>query len=181
MSVPEWLGAPWRELGAVVVSTVLIYATVIAYTRLAGLRSFSKMSSYDFAITVAFGSVIASTAASPSVSVAHGAVALGMLYAVQAAVGLARRRSGAQRIVDNQPRLLMAGSRVLHDNLRAGRISEGDLRARLREANVLDPRHIRAVVMETTGDVVVLHGDPHGPDLDPGLMQDVIGAEELRR
>ena len=36
---------------------------------------------------------------------------------------------------------------------------QGDLIAKLRESNVLDFAEVRAAVLETTGDISVLHGD----------------------
>lgn len=55
------------QLGFVVVSAVLMLAGIIGYVRLIGLRSFSKMSSFDFAVTVAMGSVLAAVALSGSI------------------------------------------------------------------------------------------------------------------
>lgn len=181
MPVYEWLGASGGDLVMVVVSAVAIYVALIVYTRTAGLRSFSKMSSFDFAITVAFGSTMASVAVSPSATLAQGVVGLGALYLLQTAVAALRRRSVvARRAIDNRPRLLMAGTEVLHANLRAARVTEDDLRAKLREANVIDPRQVRAVVMESTGDISVLHAGPDGPDLDPDMLRGVVGSERLR-
>lgn len=51
------------DVGVIVLSTIGIYVAIIIFTRINGLRTFSKMSSFDFAVTVAIGSVIASTAA----------------------------------------------------------------------------------------------------------------------
>lgn len=180
MPVYEWLGASWGDLVMVVVSTVAIYLAVIVYTRLAGLRSFSKMSSFDFAITVAFGSLMATIAVSPTATLSQGVLGLGVLYLLQVGVGALRRRSRFQQLVDNEPRLLMAGTEIIDDNLREARVTEEDLRAKLREANVIDPRQIRAVVMESTGDIAVLHADPEGPELDLDLLQGVIDVEHLR-
>ena len=42
--------------------------------------------------------------------------------------------------------------------MRARRVEEDDLIAKLREANVCDLSDVRAVVLETTGDITVLHG-----------------------
>ena len=50
-------------------------------------------------------------------------------------------------------------------------MTEADLRAKLREANVLAMDEIRAVVMESTGDVSVLHGPPGS--LSRELLRDV--------
>ena len=59
--LPEQLGAGWERLAVVVISGPLVYVSVIALTRLAGVRSLAKMSSFDFAATVAVGSTVAST------------------------------------------------------------------------------------------------------------------------
>ena len=53
MGVLERLGTSGTGLGAVVVSTLAVYAVVVALTRMAGPRSLAKMSSFDFAATVA--------------------------------------------------------------------------------------------------------------------------------
>lgn len=57
----SWLTTTWTDILMVLISTMGIYAALIIFTRFAGLRSFSKLSSFDFAVTVAVGSVIATT------------------------------------------------------------------------------------------------------------------------
>lgn len=173
----EWLGSNWTQAWLVAVSTVGVTVAVIAYTRIAGLRSFSKMSSYDFAITVAFGSIIASVALSSGARLLNGIIALAVLYAFQALVAVARRRGSFSEIIDNVPLLLMAGDQFLHDNLTRARVTEDDIRGKLREANILNYGQIRAVVLEQTGDISVLHGDA---DFDLALLSDVAGTERLR-
>ncbi|MFN2557714.1 MAG: hypothetical protein ABR592_12780 [Nitriliruptorales bacterium] len=55
MEVLSKLGTTWATLLLAVLSTLGIFISTIVYTRITGLRSFSKMSSFDFAITVAVG------------------------------------------------------------------------------------------------------------------------------
>ena len=175
-----WFTTTWTTALLVVLSTLCVYAAVLVLTRLAGLRSFSKLSSFDFAITIAIGAVIASTLVSQKPALLQGAVALASLYGVQIAVAVARRRSAFVRgLVNNDPLLLMNGSEVLNENLRKAHMTRGDLHAKLREANVLDPGEVRAVVMETTGDVTVLHGDPDGTALHPVLLDGVRDAQRF--
>lgn len=159
----------WEQLGLVVVSSALMLVGIIAVVRVIGLRSFSKMSSFDFAVTVATGSLLASVALSQSALV-DGVVAVATLLGVQALIAVGRQRIGLTRVVDNKPLLLMAGPEVLHENLRQARITTGDLRAKLRENGVLHTDQVRYVVLETTGNVSVLHGD--GP-IDRSLLDDV--------
>lgn len=176
----DWmLPSPDDALG-VALSTAAVFFGLLLIVRTVGLRSFSKMTSVDFAVTIAIGSILASTLLSKSPPVLQGLAAVALLLALQAVISFLRSRSPlVGRLTDNQPLLLMAAGEVLHDNLRRARVSESDLRAKLREANVLHPREVRAVVFETTGDVSVLHGDPDGPPLDRWLLEGVRDAERL--
>lgn len=127
------------------------------------------MSAFDFAMTVAIGSLIAA-AASGQRSLAAVVLGVAVLYAAQFGVAVLRRYGLLGGIVDNRPLLLMDGPQVLHDNLRRARVTLDDLHGKLREANVLDYHQIRAVVLETTGDVSVLQGDQ---ELDVRLLRGV--------
>ena len=173
--VEQWLSTSWTQVWLVMVSTIAIFAAVVLFTRLAGLRSFSKMSAFDFASTVAIGSLMA-TIAVTSASLINGIIGLGTIYAMQLAVAVARRRTAAERLVDNNPVLLMSGTQLLEDNLRRTNVTKSDVWAKLREANVTRYDQILAVVLETTGDISVLHGD--GP-LEPGLLEGVEGGDRL--
>lgn len=173
----SWIVTSWAAVAMVVASTAGIYLAVVTLTRIAGLRSFSKISSFDFAVTVAIGSILASTLVAEDPPLLQAAVGLTSLYAVQMGVAILRRRSaGVRRAVDNTPLLLMDGPRILSENLDRARITEEDLRAKLREANVLQLDEVRAVVLESTGDVSVLHGPPEGSKLDPRLLEGVRNA-----
>ena len=173
----DWFTAPPTALLGVVLSTLAVYVVLVVLVRLAGLRSFSKMTSIDFAMTITTGAVLASTLLNRSPPLAQGVVALVVLFGLQAAVAWGRRHGLA--VVDNEPVVLMAGRHMLTDNLRKTRVTENDVWAKLREANVLDPDQVRAVVLETTGDISVLHGDPAGAALHPCLLRGVRDADRL--
>jgi uncharacterized membrane protein YcaP (DUF421 family) len=161
------------DLVNVLFETVAIVAVVIALTRLNGLRSFSKQSSFDFPITIATGSVIASTIAGQGTPLMIGVMAVIGLFAFQAAVAIVRVHVGPfEQAVDNRPLLLMEGERIIEANLREARLSREDLIAQLRLANVTDLGQVRAVVFETTADVSVLTGPSDRP-LPPMLMENV--------
>lgn len=148
----------------ILLRAVIAVLAVIALTRMHGLRSFSKMSSFDFAITVAFGSVIAGAVTTLSTPAWQFVVALAGLFGIQ--IIIARLRLNSERIeeaVDNAPLLIMENGKVLDDNLRKGNMTRDDLWAKLREANALTLDQVHAVVLESTGDVSVLHGEPGGP------------------
>lgn len=60
---------------------------------------------------------------------------------------------------------------ILHEALPYTRVAKDDLIAKLREANVLDLSQVRAVILETTGDVSVLHGDVCAEELLQGTKR----------
>ncbi len=176
----EWIFSSFDVLLPTIVSAVLVYTLVILYTRLFGLRSFSKMSSFDFAMTIAVGTLLSSTIINKSPSVVQGGVALLSLYGLQLLVAVLRQKiSWFSDVIDNQPLLLMDGPKILHDNLRKAQLSEDDLRSKLREANVLNYNQVKAVVFETTGDVSVLHSAQDTP-LDTDILKGVQGVDRLK-
>ncbi|MFO8098403.1 MAG: hypothetical protein R6T83_02135 [Salinibacter sp.] len=75
-----WIRAAGDAPLMIVISAVALYALLILYTRPVGLRSFSKMSGFDFAITIAIGSVLASVTLWQKPTLWDGAVALGTLF-----------------------------------------------------------------------------------------------------
>jgi uncharacterized membrane protein YcaP (DUF421 family) len=161
-----------QSLLLIVFSAIGIYITIIIYTRIFGKRSFSKMSSFDFAMTVSVGSMIATTVLSNSVNLTEGAIGLIMVYALQLLAAYFRRYATFRKLIDNQPTLLMDGEKILKDNLKKVRVTEGDLRSKLREANVIQLKEVKAVIFETTGDMVVLHKN-NDAEIEPWILEDV--------
>jgi len=169
----NWLFASAPILIKVILSVLAIFTVMIIITRISGLRTFAKMSSFDFASTIAIGSVLASVVMNGGQSLVKGAIALGGIVAFQSFFALMVRRSGAfKRVCTNDPVLLMKEGKILCDNLKRTNVGEDDLIAKLREANVLDFSEVLAVVLESTGDMSVLHTS-EGKKLMPKLLQGV--------
>jgi uncharacterized membrane protein YcaP (DUF421 family) len=173
----EWLFSTPASTFMVIISGLGIYLALMFFTRLNGLRSFSKMSSFDFAIAVALGTIVASTLLLQAVPLFQGIVGLGLLYAIQYGVSKARRHNPSLKtLFDNTPVLLMVGSQIIEEHMEETHMSIDDLNAQLRMAGVTHPNQILAVVMETTGDVSVLKNDGL---IDYSLFKGVRGSERL--
>lgn len=146
-------------------------AWVTLLIRINGLRSLSKMTNFDFLMTVALGSLVAGAAQSTEWSgFAQSMIAMVGLFIVQFTTAKLRKSSDTiEDVMQNEPIMLMRNGEILHDALKATRVAESDLIAKLRESNALELSKVRAVVLETTGDVSVLHGD----SLDERLIENV--------
>jgi uncharacterized membrane protein YcaP (DUF421 family) len=169
----KWFEASTTSLIAIVLTAIGIYIATIIFTRIAGKRSFSKMSSFDFAMTVAIGSIIATTVLSKSVSLLQGVVGMAAVYLLQIAVAMLRRFDFIQELTDNKPLLLMDRQEILYKNLKKARVTEADLKSKLREANVLERSQIKAVIFEATGDIAVLHSKDENEQVEDWLVNGV--------
>ncbi len=172
-----WITTTGTTLLMILLSGIGIYIALIVFTRLMGLRSFSKMSSFDFAITISIGALVASTLLGPDPPLLAGVFGLAVLYGIQYAVSKSRRVTSAiEALVDNEPLLVMAGEEILSDHLDKARMTEDDLRSKLRSSGVSHPNQVLAVIFETTGDVSVIQ---RNDDVIPWIFEDVRGAEHL--
>jgi uncharacterized membrane protein YcaP (DUF421 family) len=144
--------------GAILAAVAMLW--IIALTRVVGLRSFSKMTTFDFVMTVAMGSLLAGASrATDWGGFTQALAAMAGLFMAQ--WGIARLRFASDRAeeaIQNTPVVLMRDGRIDQDALDFTRVDRKDLIAKLREANVHDMAEVRFVVLETTGDISVIKG-----------------------
>lgn len=144
----------------IIATAIIIVVYLIILVRICGLRSFSKMTGFDFAITIATGTLMASPIINSKISLLHGLVSVTALFVIQWAVSKLRKRiKFFSKLIDNEPKLLFKNGKFLDDNLSKSRVTKADIVAKMREANATDLSKITAVVLESTGDISVLHGD----------------------
>lgn len=169
----------WDVIVRGVVLTVAALLWVLLVVRVVGLRSFSKMTAFDFVATVAMGSLLATAATATRWSdFVQVAIAVVALMAVQAALAALRKASDAAReVLSNTPILLMRDGEFLEDAMRKSRVARNDVLAKIRAANVSSISDVRAVVLETTGDISVLHSG----EVDQDLLDGVRGAAPVER
>lgn len=176
----KWMTGQFAEIPMVFLSGLIAYLGILLYTRVVGLRSLSKMSAADFVMTVAVGSLFASTTSLAAPSLVIGLSALATLYAGQWGLAWLRRESQMfGKLVDNQPLLLMSRRQILEENLKRANVTRSDLFGKLREANALNYDQVLAVVFETTGDISVLHATDANARLEPDFFESVIDADRL--
>lgn len=169
----EWIFENWTILWHAVVSVVVLLVVMIIFVRINGLRSFAKMSSIDFVTTITIGSVINSTIMSDTNSLVKGGLVVGALLMIQTIFAkLKISTNWFSKLSENEPLLLMKDGEFLQENLVKSNVTRSDVIAKLREANAIDTDKIHAVILETTGDISVLHGE-NRPDPKCILYDDV--------
>lgn len=180
MDWSAWFGMDWQRLVGIFLSALGVYLGLMFYTRLMGLRSFSKLSSHDFAMTVGVGSILASTVLSKDPSLLQGLTAMACLFIFQAIISFLRRKSQpVKNLVDNPAIILMAHGEYIWDNLKEANLAKSDVQEVLRKNGLKNPEQVFAVVMETTGDMSVIKQDNQAPDMQLSLFDDIRDYEML--
>lgn len=168
------INTSWTTIITIILATVLIYIALIAISRITGLRSFSKMSGFDFVVTIAIGSMIANTIVARNPPFLIAIIAFITLFALQMITARFRYKpTDIGRYIDNKPLLLMDGAQIIEKNMNKSSISRDELYAKLRERGVTQLTQIKAAVLETTGEVsVLMHNNPQH-ELDEVLLTNV--------
>lgn len=165
MKWQTWFSIEWQQVLGISLSAVGFYLGLMLFTRLMGLRSFSKLSSHDFAMTVGIGSILASTVLSDSPSLLQGLFAVAMLFVIQGVISIIRRKvKPLKALIDNQAIILMAHGEYFWDNLKEANLSISDVQEVLRKNGLKSKSEVFAVIMETTGDMSVIKNDDTTPD-----------------
>ncbi|MSU91651.1 DUF421 domain-containing protein [Rhodobacteraceae bacterium 2CG4] len=130
--VDIWFNS-WARLQSIAVGSVFFFVFIVALMRLSGKRTTGQMNNFDWIITVAIGSLASSGILLKNVSIADAALAMVLLAALQSATTwLALRSPRFAGLVKPHPRILAEDGRYLREALRAERVTEAEVRAKLR-------------------------------------------------
>lgn len=175
MSVPEYIfDDPVAILRTLIVG-VLAYVSLVAILRISGKRTLTQMNAFDFVVTVALGSTLATLLLSREVALAEGVVAMGLLVLLQFAIAWTSQRSRTiARLVKSEPTALVYRGEVLNDALRRERVLEVELFQALRHAGVASVKDVDLVVLETNGAISIVTTLPE----KPVALSPVVGLPE---
>lgn len=147
----------WTTAGYIALGTVAIFLSALIGIRVAGRRTVSEMSAFDFIVSVAIGSIVASTALLQKPSLVDGVVALGTLLLLQVGVAAGRRRwHWFRRLVDLSPVVLVRGGELHEEGLRGPQLARSDVMERLRQAGVFSLEELELVILEPTGRLTIV-------------------------
>jgi uncharacterized membrane protein YcaP (DUF421 family) len=166
----------WPALLRTAIVGVLAYIGLVVLLRATGKRTLSKMNAFDFVVTVALGSTLATILLSGDVSLARGVLALALLASLQFAITWSSVRvRWLRRIVTGEPALVLHRGGFLPAALRRVRVTEDEVRAAVRSRGIADLREVHAVVLETDGSFSVIAGSAPAAC---STLQGVEGVEE---
>jgi len=150
----------WQGLARVLIVGTSAYVALILLLRLSGKRTLAKLNAFDFVVTVALGSTLATVLLSADVALAEGVTALALLVALQYAVAWASIRSRRlTSLVKSEPTLVYRGG-FLPTAMRRERLGEEELAQAARGQGYADLSEVAAIVVETDGSLSILTQSP---------------------
>ncbi|ELS04144.1 putative membrane protein [Xenococcus sp. PCC 7305] len=162
-------------LNTIILGTVA-YVAIIFMLRLSGKRTLAKWNSFDFVITIAFGSILSSILLSTKDSFGTGILGFGLLVLFQYILTwIATRSSLVQKLIKAEPSLLLYKGQLKQDVLKRERVTEGEVLAALRSNGIGAIEDADAVVLETNGNFSVIQ------DLSNGTASALKDVKECDR
>ncbi|MCC5880732.1 MAG: DUF421 domain-containing protein [Idiomarina sp.] len=163
----------WESLIRTLIVGVLAYAALVLFLRIAGKRTLSKMNAFDWVVTVALGSTLATILLNQDVALAQGALALALLITFQFIVTwLSVRARWVRKVIAAEPSLLVYQGEYLEATMHRERVTKGDIRSAIHAAGQASVADVGAVILGTDGAFNVvqkgaeIHLDKPGPEAD---------------
>lgn len=162
----------WESVIRTIVITVLAYVIMIVMLRVSGKRTLSKMNAFDFIITIALGSTLATVALSKNVALIDGALGFFLLIFLQYSLTwLSVRYKGVKKLVTSEPALLLYKGEVLEDVMKKERITLEEIYLAARKEGIADIHSIHAIILETTGSLTIISSKKE--DTKPDTLKNV--------
>lgn len=154
----------WESLQQIIIKAVVGFAALVFLLRLVGKRSVTKLNAFDLVLVFTVGSILATTILNSQTTLSEGLLALAMLVGLQwLTAWLSTRSARFRSLIKSQPTLLAYDGQLLRDNMKRERVAEVELLAALRQQGVHDVADVKAVVLETEGEISVLKPDGGNP------------------
>lgn len=147
----------------VLIIGVLGYIALVFWLRISGKRTLSKWNVFDFIVTIALGSILASVIITKSVALLEGMLAFVVLIGLQYFITwLSVRSSKFAALIKAEPTLLLSEGEYYTAALKSQRVTKSEIRAAIRGAGILAIEDVAAVVLETDGSFSVLKQNKSG-------------------
>jgi uncharacterized membrane protein YcaP (DUF421 family) len=151
----------WNSLYNTLISGILAYIFIVFLLRISGKRTLSKWNAFDFIVTIALGSSLATAILSEQVSLLQGILGFAVLIFMQLIVTWLSVRIGfVQKLIKAEPALLFFEGKFVKEKMQQERVTESEVRAALRGEGIADISDDLIVVLETDGSFSIIKGKP---------------------
>lgn len=147
----------WEGILRIICVTPLAYVAMVFLLRVSGKRTLSKMNAFDFVVTIALGSVLASVALNQKMPFADGVTAMMSFIGIQFLfTWLSVRVKAVKAIIASKPSLIYYKGSFLHQRMKKERITIEEIHSAARQNGFSTLEDIDMIILETTGDIAII-------------------------
>lgn len=164
----------WFDIWRIFISCLIAYISIIAFLRMSGKRTLSKWNAFDFIVTIALGSILASVILSAKTKILEGIFAAILLIFFQFIITfLATRIKSFDKVIKAEPTLLFFRGEYKKDLMKNQRVAKSEILSAIRASSIGSLDKVEAVVLETDGTFSVI--EKSNTSKDDSALEDVKG------
>ncbi|AKF53227.1 MULTISPECIES: DUF421 domain-containing protein [Pseudomonas] len=141
-----------------VLRAAAIYFVLMVLFRIAGRRSLTDLTTFDFVLLLIIGEATQQALLGDDFSVTNAILIISTLIAIDVGFSLAKRRSKRlAKFLDGGPTVIVEDGKPLTQRMREARISESDVMEAARTTQgIVEMKDIRYAIIERNGEISVI-------------------------
>lgn len=141
-----------------------IYAFLLLIFRIAGRRTFSQMTSFDFVLLLVISEAASNALLGDDTSVTNGLVIITSLVVIDIALSMLKGKSeGFAKAVDGIPMIIVDNGMPLRERMKRARVDEEDVLEAARKTQGLESLdQIKFAVLEIDGAISIIPAQHYG-------------------
>jgi uncharacterized membrane protein YcaP (DUF421 family) len=153
----------WESIARTICLTTLGYFAMVVLLRASGKRTLSKMNAFDFIVTIAMGSSLATLSLNKDVSLADGVTAFFSLIFLQYVLTwLSVRVKKIKSVITSSPTLIFYNGEFLFDEMKKQRITIEEIYNASRQKDFSKLDNVDVIILEATGDITIIQNSGEG-------------------
>lgn len=141
-----------------VIRAAAMYLVLIILFKIAGRRSLSELTTFDFVLLLIIGEATQQALLGDDFSVTNSILIIATLIAIDVGFSLAKQRSTRlSKFLDGDPTIIVEDGHFLKARMKKARISEADIMETARSSQgIIDISDIRFAIIERNGSISII-------------------------
>jgi uncharacterized membrane protein YcaP (DUF421 family) len=141
-----------------IVRGIVVYLVLLLIFRIAGKRSLSQVTTFDFVLLLIIAETVQPALADADDSMTNSLLLVLTLFALDIGLSLVKGRfPGLEKLIDDVPLILVEDGRPIAERMRKARVDEQDILTAARELQGLERMdQIKYAVLERNGGISVI-------------------------
>ena len=145
------------KLARIVLTTVMVYVSIVLVTKASGKRSTSQLNNFDWIVTVMIGSLGASTILLKDIPFIEGISSIFVLYLLQFLVTkYASVSPQFSSFILSEPRIVFYQGQFLPDAMEAERLTRQEIECAMRSEGMNSFDDVEAIVFESDAKLTII-------------------------